>query len=78
MHKTNTVDYAVVYDGEMWLGWTTERLCILTEATWWCKTVRVTHGEQRHQAGHDAFFLERRKSCRNLLSLKGDPDAPRK
>jgi quercetin dioxygenase-like cupin family protein len=57
MHKTNTVDYSVVYDGEMWLA--------LDDG----ETVHLKRGDvvvqkryaprmakQRHQARHNAVF----------------------
>ena len=47
MHKTNTVDYSVVHDGEIWLELDDGETLHLSAATWSCKTVRATHGETK-------------------------------
>jgi len=49
MHKTNTVDYALVYEGEIGWSLTTARSFISSAVTSSCKTVRATRGETKVQ-----------------------------
>ena len=44
MHKTNTVDYAIVYEGEIWLELMTPKPFTSSAATSSCKTERATRG----------------------------------
>src|ERR1700693_4277011 len=47
MHKTNTVDYAVVYDGEIWLELDDGETLHLKRGDVVVQNVRATHGETK-------------------------------
>jgi quercetin dioxygenase-like cupin family protein len=56
MHKTNTVDYAVVYDGEMWLELDDGETRHLNPGDVVVQTVRATHGEIKAASPSPCFF----------------------
>jgi len=56
MHKTNTVDYAVL-DGEFGWSWTTAKRCILS-ACMVVQMARATRGETKAQSRYDAYFSD--------------------
>jgi hypothetical protein len=48
MHKTNTVDYAVAYGGEIWLELDDAKtIHLISTASAACKTVHATRGETK-------------------------------
>jgi hypothetical protein len=62
MHKTNTVHYAVVYEGEMWLELDNGETLHLKRWRRGCtKRDAARLAEYRRTARYDAVFLERCK-----------------
>jgi hypothetical protein len=47
MHQTNTVDYAVVYDSEIWRELDEAKPFISSAATSWCKMAHSTRGRNK-------------------------------
>jgi len=62
MHKTNTVDYAVVYDGEMAGVGRRRDSAFEPRRRRRAKRYAPRMAKQRHQARHNALFLERSTS----------------
>ena len=63
MHKTNTVDYAVVYDGEIWLELDNGKTLHLSRGGVVVqKSDAARMAEYWHKARHHALFPEWRKS----------------
>jgi len=68
MHNTNTVDYAVVYDGRC--GWSLMTPNHSSQAAMSsCKTVHGTRGETKARSPLRCSFPEWRKSMKSLLEL---------
>jgi len=61
MHKTNTVDYAVVYDGEIWLELDDAKTVISRKAMSSSRRYSARMAKQRYSAGDHVVLFERRE-----------------
>jgi len=62
MHKTNTVDYAIVFDGEMWLELDDAKTIHLKKGESSSRTHSARLAKQRQRTGDDVVLSKRRES----------------